>query len=84
MCMHEKPNGLHKKPAVSLTKTDKRDNLKGFTVVRLMATRNPVNSPVEGTVVEIPLGFFSTIPGGDRRISEPSTVSCLFSCAARL
>ena len=45
--------------------------------IRLMATRNPgINSPVEGQVVEIyhylP-GFYVYIPGGDRRISEPST-----------
>ena len=43
----------------------------------LMATRNPVSSPVE-VGSEYPIiydGFARTIPGGgDRRISEPSTV----------
>ena len=42
--------------------------------------RNTVNSPVEGLVV-LPIIYkgFSTIPGGDRRISEPSTVSSTFT-----
>ena len=37
-----------------------------FQVLLLMATRNPVNSPVEGKVVEIPLftGFFLHHPNG--------------------
>ena len=35
---------------------------------------NPVNSPVEVGSLSHYLQGFSTIPGGDRRISEPSTV----------
>ena len=42
-----------------------------------MATRNPVNSPVEvhiGSLSPLFIEFFN-IPDGDRRISEPSRVS---------
>ena len=43
--------------------------------ILLMATRNPARKPVEDASLSHYLQGFSTIPGGDRRISEPSTVS---------
>ena len=42
--------------------------------IRLMATRNPVNSPVEIGSLSRYLQGELYIPGGDRWISEPSTV----------
>ena len=49
----------------------------GLGTLLLMGPWNPVNSPVEGTVVEIPLftGFYTSQVVS--RISEPSTVSTL-------
>ena len=45
-------------------------------VILLMATRNPVNSPVDMANMNRYLqGLYLYMPGGDRGISEPSTAS---------
>ena len=47
-------------------------------ILLMVRSKSGINSPVEVGSLSDYLQGFSTIPGGDRWISEPSTVSLLY------